>query len=51
MMFGSDWPVVDLDANYEKWWIAANELLQDLDESARKAVFGTSAARFYGIDS
>lgn len=51
MMFGSDWPVVDLDADYEKWWIAANELLRDLDESARKAVFGTSAARFYGIDS
>lgn len=51
MMFGSDWPVVDLDANYEKWWIAANELLRDLDERARAAVFGGCAARFYGIDS
>lgn len=50
VMFGSDWPVVNLDASYEKWWIAANELLQDLDESAREAVFSSSAARFYGID-
>lgn len=51
VMFGSDWPVVNLDASYEKWWIAANELLQDLDESAQEAVFSTSAARFYGIDA
>lgn len=51
VMFGSDWPVVDLDANYEKWWIAANELLRDLDERARAAVLGINAARFYGIDS
>ncbi len=51
VMFGSDWPVVNLDASYEKWWIAANELVRDLDESAREAVFSTSAARFYGIDA
>jgi len=51
VMFGSDWPVVNLDANYEQWWLAANELLRDLDESARQAVFCTSAARFYGIDA
>ncbi|WP_349436509.1 amidohydrolase family protein [Pararhizobium sp. A13] len=50
VMFGSDWPVVNLDASYEQWWLAANELLRNLDESARQAVFRTSAARFYGID-
>lgn len=50
VMFGSDWPVVDLHASYEQWWLAANELLRDLHESARQAVFCTSATRFYGLD-
>jgi L-fuconolactonase len=49
VMFGSDWPVVNLDASYGDWWAAANELLADLDADARKAVFGGTAARFYGI--
>ena len=51
VMFGSDWPVVNLDATYEKWWIAAHSMLKHLDKSAHAAVFGGSAARFYGIDS
>ena len=49
IMFGSDWPVVNLDAGYAEWWQAANALLGDLDAAARNAVFSTTAARFYGI--
>lgn len=50
VMFGSDWPVVDLDASYGVWWKAANGLLAGLNDADRDAVFGTTAARFYGID-
>jgi len=51
VMFGSDWPVVDLDASYGKWWAAANELLGDVDDVGRQSVFGGTAARFYYIET
>ena len=51
IMFGSDWPVVNLDAGYAEWWQAANALLGDLDAAARNAVFSTTAARFYDIEA
>ncbi|OBZ93584.1 amidohydrolase [Pararhizobium polonicum] len=50
VMFGSDWPVVDLDASYGDWWEVAHRLLAGLDDTDRDAVFCTTAARFYGID-
>ena len=49
LMFGSDWPVVDLDASYAAWWVAARDLMAGLDETERRNVFGANAARFYGI--
>ncbi|KQY25828.1 amidohydrolase family protein [Rhizobium sp. Root482] len=51
IMFGSDWPVVNLDAGYAEWWQAANALVSDLDAAARRAVFSTTAAHFYGIEA
>ncbi|HTO30737.1 MAG TPA: amidohydrolase family protein [Pararhizobium sp.] len=51
VMFGSDWPVVDLDSSYGDWWEAATALLAHLDEPGREAVFGATAARFYSIDA
>ena len=51
IMFGSDWPVVNLDASYAEWWQAANALLGDLDAAARNAAFSTTAARFYDIEA
>lgn len=50
IMFGSDWPVVNLDASYAEWWQAANALVGDLDAAARNAVLSTTAAHFYGIE-
>jgi len=50
VMFGSDWPVVNLDASYGEWWMAANALLAGLDETDRNAVFCATAAGFYGIE-
>lgn len=49
LMFGSDWPVLDLASTYETWWASAQELTRTLSESERAAVFGGNAARFYGI--
>jgi L-fuconolactonase len=47
VMWGSDWPVLELNGSYETWHDAAQALVQD-DE--RDAIFGGTAAEFYRID-
>jgi L-fuconolactonase len=47
MLWGSDWPVVDLAGGYEKWLDAAETLLADLSSDERAGVFGGTAARVY----
>jgi L-fuconolactonase len=49
LMFGSDWPVVELAAPYERWWAAANELAASLGSDGRDALFGATAAGFYRL--
>ncbi len=49
LMFGSDWPVCELAGTYEQVYRAAVEALGPLSESERSAIFGGTAARFYGI--
>ena len=49
LMFGSDWPVVELAAPFEQWWAAANELAAGLGSDDRDALFGATAARFYRL--
>ncbi|MBB4186659.1 amidohydrolase family protein [Sinorhizobium terangae] len=49
VMFGSDWPVVLLDADYGAWFAAAQELTAHLTSLERENVFSRTAARFYGI--
>jgi L-fuconolactonase len=51
VMFGSDWPVVLLDAGYPEWFAAAQALAADRSEAERQAIFLGTAARFYGISS
>ncbi len=46
VMWGSDWPVVDLAGGYARWRAAAEALVP---EGARGAVFGGTARGFYGI--
>ena len=48
-MWGSDWPVIRLAADYAAWVAASEELLAHLDEGQRNAVFGDNARRFYRI--
>jgi L-fuconolactonase len=47
LLWGSDWPVVNLAGGYEKWLAAAETLLADLSEEERAGIFGNNAARVY----
>ncbi len=48
-MWGSDWPVCLLAASYDQWRAAAEELVAGRTEAERAAIFGGTAARFYGL--
>ena len=49
VMWGSDWPVLNLAADYERWIEATEALLSRLDEFAREQVLGITAQQFYRI--
>ena len=49
LLFGSDWPVCLLAAEYERWFDAAQELTAGLASDERDAVFGGTADDFYGL--
>lgn len=49
VMWGSDWPVCRLRAEYEGWLDAAEALVAHLPEADRAQVFGGTAARFYRL--
>ncbi|WP_299777434.1 amidohydrolase family protein [uncultured Roseobacter sp.] len=47
VMWGSDWPVCRLQAEYDHWHDIAQALTAHLSETERAEVFGGSARRFY----
>ena len=49
LMFGSDWPVCELAATYGQARQALVEALGPISEAERSAIFGGTAARFYGL--
>jgi L-fuconolactonase len=49
LMYGSDWPVCLLAADYDEVLAVAETLTDQLSADEREAVFGTTAARWYGI--
>jgi len=49
VMFGSDWPVCLLAGTYDQTITAAATLIEQLDEAGQAAVFGDTAARWYGV--
>jgi L-fuconolactonase len=49
LLWGSDWPVVNLAGGYDRWVRASDQLLARLPQSDRDAIFGDNARRFYGI--
>jgi L-fuconolactonase len=47
LLWGSDWPVVELAGGYARWWDATTTLLKPLDAASRDAILGGTAARVY----
>jgi L-fuconolactonase len=50
LMWGSDWPVVELAGGYAAWRRASAELLAGLGEPLRDAIMGGTAVGFYGLN-
>lgn len=49
VMWGSDWPVVNLAGDYDAWVDVTRLLLRDLTEPELKQVMGLTAERFYQL--
>lgn len=47
VMWGSDWPVCLLQADYGDWYQAAHTLCEGLDDAGKANVFGGTALAFY----
>lgn len=47
LLWGSDWPVVNLAGGYDRWHAATEALLAGLGEADRAAILGGNAARIY----
>jgi L-fuconolactonase len=47
LLWGSDWPVINLAGGYAKWFAAAETLLADLSLDEKADIFGGNAARIY----
>jgi len=49
VMWGSDWPVLDLAGDYDRWCTVSDTLLGGLSKDDRASVHGGTAMRFYGL--
>jgi len=49
VLWGSDWPVLNLAGDYQGWVKMADALTGELDVKTREAIWGGNAARIYGI--
>lgn len=51
VIWGSDWPVLNLVGDYDQWRAVTAELLAPLSPADRAQVLGGTAQRFYGLDA
>ena len=49
LMWGSDWPVLNLVCTYEDWLSMTMQLLEPLSQADRFRIMGGNAAEFYGL--
>jgi L-fuconolactonase len=49
LMWGSDWPVCRLAAEYEAWWKVAQRWTKDWSAEEQASFFGGCAQRFYAV--
>lgn len=50
MMWGSDWPVLNLAADYDGWRMLSARLLADVDAIGLTQIYSATAQRFYGLE-
>jgi L-fuconolactonase len=50
LMWGSDWPVLNLNGDYASWHASAQRLFAPLAAQERAAIFGGNAAAFYRLN-
>ncbi len=51
VIWGSDWPVLELAAGYGDWVALTEHLLADLGERERAAIWHDNAVRFYALQA
>jgi L-fuconolactonase len=49
VMWGSDWPMLNLVGDYDRWQEVSATLLSGLSTGERAAVYGGTALQFYGL--
>ena len=49
LLWGSDWPVVELAGGFARWRETSLELLEGLSDPQRNAILGETAIQFYGL--
>lgn len=49
LLWGSDWPVLNLASDYNRWYELALALCSKLSPAEKSAVFGGNAISFYGL--
>jgi L-fuconolactonase len=51
LIWGSDWPVLELAAGYGDWILLSDRLLAGLGERERAAIWHDNAVRFYALQA
>ena len=49
LVWGSDWPVLELAGSYDQWWAETRQLLAHLSQLAQEAVMDGNARRLYRL--
>ncbi|WP_308366313.1 MULTISPECIES: amidohydrolase family protein [unclassified Microbulbifer] len=49
LMWGSDWPVLELAGNYPQWLTCAEQFVAPLSETQQQAIWAGNAERFYHL--
>ena len=49
LLWGSDWPVLELAGSYAQWWAETQQLLAPLSPRAQNAVMDGNARRLYRL--
>ncbi|MES2944060.1 MAG: amidohydrolase family protein, partial [Pseudomonadota bacterium] len=50
VLWGSDWPVLELACTYGDWWAQTQQVLGAFGKDEKAAILGGNAARIYGLD-